>query len=93
MPRPSLPLPGDNYDRQYFNQIIRALNTYFVELDSQNTLVKGSLILTGLPGSGANQPIGSLWENNGVVNVVLPGVPYAAGVEATFSIGSVTVTT
>lgn len=93
MPRPSLPLPGSNYDAQYFNQVIRALNTYFVELDSQNVLVKGGLILTRLSGSGANQPIGSLWDNNGTVCIVLPNVPYAAGVEAEFSLGTVTVTT
>ena len=68
---PSLPLAPSTYDPEYFNQVIRALNTYFRQLDSTTPIVIDSLTLLALPTSAIGQRVGTVYNDGGVLKIVL----------------------
>jgi len=70
---PSLPLAPSTYDPEYFNQVIRALNTYFRQLDSTTPIVIDKLTLLALPTSPLGQRVGTVYNDNGVLKIVLAG--------------------
>ena len=70
---PSLPLAPSTYDPEYFNQVIRALNTYFRQLDSTTPIVIDSLTLLALPTSAIGQRVGTVYNDDGVLKIVLAG--------------------
>jgi hypothetical protein len=70
---PSLPLAPSSYDPEYFNQVIRALNVYFRQLDSTTPIVIDSLTLLALPTSPLGQRVGTVYNDGGVLKIVLSG--------------------
>ena len=70
---PSLPLAPSTYDPEYFNQVIRALNVYFRQLDSTSPIVIDSLTLLALPTSALGQRVGTVYNDSGVLKIVLAG--------------------
>jgi len=70
---PSLPLAPSTYDPEYFNQVIRALNVYFRQLDSTTPIVIDSLTLLALPTSALGQRVGTVYNDAGVLKIVLAG--------------------
>jgi hypothetical protein len=70
---PSLPLAPSTYDPEYFNQVIRALNTYFRQLDSTTPIVIDSITLLALPTSPLGQRVGTVYNDGGVLKIVLAG--------------------
>jgi hypothetical protein len=70
---PSLPLAPSAYDPEYFNQVIRALNVYFRQLDSTSPIVIDSLTLLALPTSALGQRVGTVYNDGGVLKIVLAG--------------------
>ena len=89
---PPLPLPQNEYDQQYFNQLIKVLQTYFRQLDSQNPLHLDGHVLTDLTESPVGFPNYSLYREGRDVKILLPGDAVVAGSSATTGLGSVTVT-
>jgi hypothetical protein len=70
---PSLPLAPSTYDPEYFNQVIRALNVYFRQLDSTTPIVIDRLTLLALPTSALGQRVGTVYNDGGVLKIVLAG--------------------
>ena len=70
---PSLPLAPSTYDPEYFNQVIRALNVYFRQLDSTSPIVIDRLTLLALPTSALGQRVGTVYNDGGVLKIVLAG--------------------
>ena len=70
---PSLPLAPSTYDPEYFNQVIRALNVYFRQLDSTTPVVIDRLTLLALPTSALGQRVGTVYNDGGVLKIVLAG--------------------
>ena len=70
---PSLPLAPSAYDPEYFNQVIRALNVYFRQIDSTTPIVIDSLTLLALPTSALGQRVGTVYNDGGVLKIVLAG--------------------
>ena len=70
---PSLPLAPSTYDPEYFNQVIRALNVYFRQLDSTTPIVIDSLTLLARPTSALGQRVGTVYNDGGVLKIVLAG--------------------
>jgi len=90
---PTLPVPPNQYDVNFMSQFARALSTYFNLLDSTSPIQVDSMILSNLPTNGAGLPIGSVYSDNGTLMVVLLNKSYAASLQATASVGDVSVTT
>ena len=70
---PSLPLAPKDYDPEYFNQLVRALNTYFRQTDSTTPIVIDRLTLLALPTSPIGQRVGTVYNDAGYLKIVLAG--------------------
>lgn len=68
---PSLPLAPNAYDPEYFNQVIRALNVYFGQQNSTTPIVIDSITLLALPTSALSQRVGTIYNDSGVLKIVL----------------------
>ena len=67
---PALPLPPNEYDAQYFNQLIRTLNIYFKQVGSTTPVVFDSITLTNLPTSASGLPAGAIWNDANTLKIV-----------------------
>tara|TARA_R100001086_G_scaffold34807_3_gene15711 strand:+ start:969 stop:1268 length:300 start_codon:yes stop_codon:yes gene_type:complete len=89
---PPLPLPRGDYDRRYFEQLIKVIQIYFSQLDSENPLHLEGMVLTDLPEDTADLPNFSLFREGRNVKILLPGDMYPTGTTSSSEVGSVTVT-
>ena len=90
---PTLPVAPSQYDSNFMSQLIRALTSYFNLLDSTTPIQVDSIILSGLPTNGAGLAIGSVYNDDGTLKIVVSYRAYAASLKATASIGNISVTT
>ena len=67
---PSFPLPPTEYSPQYFDQLVRSLNSYFRQLGSTTPIVVDSITLNNLPTSATGLPVGSVWNDAGTLKIV-----------------------
>ena len=70
---PSLPLAPSAYDPEYFNQVLRSLNVYLSQIGSTTPIVIDSLTLLALPTSALGQRVGTVYNDGGVLKIVLAG--------------------
>ncbi len=68
---PSLPLAPNTYDPEHFNQVIRALNIFFSQLNSTSPIVVDSISLLALPTSALGQRAGTVYNDGGFLKIVL----------------------
>lgn len=79
----ALPLPPEDYDRQYMNRLIRQLEFALRTLNSVRPLTVGSdltsqtaaypisgLTIVNVPTSSTGLPPGSVWSDGGVLKIV-----------------------
>jgi hypothetical protein len=67
---PNFPLPPTEYSPQYFDQLVRSLNSYFRQLGSTTPIVVDSITLNDLPTSATGLPVGSVWNDAGTLKIV-----------------------
>ena len=68
---PVLPLAPGEYNPEYFNQLIRALNVYLKQIGSTTPIVIDQLTLLALPTSPVNLRPGTVWNDGGTLKIVL----------------------
>ena len=79
----ALPLPPEDYDRQYMNRLIRQLEFALKSLNSVRPVTVGSdltsqtaaypisgLTIVNVPTSSTGLPPGSVWSDGGVLKIV-----------------------
>lgn len=79
----ALPLPPEDYDRQYMNRLIRQLDFAIKTLNSVRPVTVGSdltsqtaaypisgLTIVNVPTSPTGLPSGSVWSDAGVLKIV-----------------------
>lgn len=79
----ALPLPPEEYDRQYMNRLIRQLDFALKNLNSVRPVTVGSdltsqtagypisgLTIVNVPTSPTGLPSGSVWSDAGVLKIV-----------------------
>jgi hypothetical protein len=89
---PAIPLPPDEYNRQQFDEIFRALRLYFNQLDSNASLQLDGIRLINLPTSGNGLLDGTVFRVGEDLKIVLPNIGYLLSVSGQASVGTVTVT-
>ncbi len=89
---PALPLPPQEYDPQYFTQLIRAISIYFNYIDSKAPIDVDGIAMENLTELPNNLPEFSLYRVGREIKIVLPGDAITNGVASTAEVGSVTVT-
>jgi hypothetical protein len=83
---PVLPLAPSDYNPEYFNQLIRALNNYLKQVGSTTPIVIDQLTLLALPTSPVGLKPGTVWNDGGFLKIVLSNtilVPTATGLTIT----------
>jgi len=68
---PVLPLAPTEYNPEYVNQLIRALNTYLKQVGSTTPIVIDQLTLLALPTSPVGLRPGTVWNDGGFLKIVL----------------------
>ena len=90
--RPVFPLAPEEYQRVYFDDLVRTLSV-FVEQQLNAGAMRGTtLVLTELPTNGNKLETGSVYNDQGTLKIVLSNVGYAPSLLMSASIGTVTVT-
>ena len=67
---PTFSLPPDEYDVEYFNEMVRSLSQLVTQLQNPGELRGTKITLTELPTSSEGLESGSLFNDNGTVKVV-----------------------
>jgi hypothetical protein len=83
---PVLPLAPSDYNPEYFNQLIRALNLYLNQVGSTTPVVIDQLTLLALPTSPVGLRPGTVYNDGGTLKIVLSNtilVPTATGLTIT----------
>lgn len=67
---PQFPLAPEEYDRQYFDEMVRSLTQLVVQLQNPGELRGTKITLTDLPTSPTGLETGTLYNDSGIVKVV-----------------------
>ena len=66
---PTFALPPDEYDPQYFNDMVRSLSQLLTQLQNPGELRATKITLTDLPTSDTGLEVGALFNDNGTIKV------------------------
>ncbi len=91
--RPVFPLAPEEYQRVYFDDLVRTLSLFVDQQLNPGPLRVTTLVLTELPTNGNKLETGTVYNDQGTLKVVLSNVGYAPSLLVGASIGTVTVTT
>jgi hypothetical protein len=90
---PTFSRPPSDYDRKYFDDLIRSLDALVVAIRTAGEGRQTTIVLTGLQSNDYGLAPGTMFEVSGALRVSKANLPYLQGVSATGSIGLVRVTT
>ena len=93
LPLPFLPVPPSEYQQSYLAEIVRAISIYMQNERNPGEGRNTALVLTNLQSNDQGLETGALFQQGGFVKITQPNTPHVAGLAATTSVGSVTVTT
>ena len=65
----NISLPPDEYDVQYFNEMVRSLSQLVTQLQNPGELRGTKITLTDLPTSDTDLEVGALFNDNGTIKV------------------------
>jgi hypothetical protein len=63
-------LPPEQYDRAYFDDMVRSLSQLVVQINNPGELRGTKITLTDLPTSPSGLEPGSLYNDNGTIKIV-----------------------
>jgi len=69
VPLPQFPLPPEEYDRAYFDELIRSLTQIVVQIQNPGEIRGTKITLTDLPTSEVGLEAGALYNDGGTVKV------------------------
>ena len=91
---PFFPVPPEQYDQQYMEEIVRSFSVYLNQIQNPGEGRHTELVLTNLQLDDQGLEIGAIFKVGTTVNlkIVVADIPHVRGNSATGSVGSVTVT-
>lgn len=89
--RPFFPNPPANYDAAYMAEVVRAFSVFLNQFQNPGELRATTLTLTNLPQNDFGLETGALFQQDGILKVVLENKPHPSGSEATGFTGSVAI--
>lgn len=89
---PFLPIPPDQYDPQYFAEVLRSYSVYMQNIQNPGEGRNTFTVFTNLQTDDSGLETGAVFNHGGQLRVPLPYSPYVKGSQATGSVGTVTVT-
>ena len=91
--RPVFPLAPNEYQRVYFDDLVRTLSSFVDQELNPGALRGTTLVLTNLPTNGNKLETGGVYNDQGTLKVALGNVGYAPSFLMSASSGAVTGTT
>jgi|TARA_R100001460_G_scaffold70687_4_gene111356 hypothetical protein len=70
VPLPQFPLPPEEYDRVYFDELVRSLTQLVTQIQNPGELRGTKITLTDLPTSDTGLESGALYNDGGTVKIV-----------------------
>tara|TARA_B100000123_G_scaffold233480_1_gene183705 strand:- start:7 stop:237 length:231 start_codon:yes stop_codon:yes gene_type:complete len=70
VPLPQFPLPPEEYDRIYFDELVRSLTQLVTQIQNPGELRGTKITLTDLPTSATGLETGALYNDGGTVKIV-----------------------
>ena len=67
---PQFPLPPEEYDRPYFDEMVRSLTQLVIQLQNPGEMRGTKITLTQLPTSPTGLESGALYNDSGTVKIV-----------------------
>jgi hypothetical protein len=67
---PQFSVPPEQYDRVYFDDMVRSLSQLVIQLNNPGELRGTKITLTDLPTSPSGLETGALYNDNGTIKVV-----------------------
>jgi hypothetical protein len=67
---PQFSVPPEEYDRTYFDDMVRSLSQLVIQLNNPGELRGTKITLTDLPTSPSGLETGALYNDNGTIKVV-----------------------
>lgn len=67
---PQFPLAPEEYDRQYFDEMVRSLTQLVIQIQNPGELRGTKITLTDLPTSATGLESGALYNDSGTVKIV-----------------------
>ena len=94
LPLPFLPIPPSEYQQSVFlAEIVRAISIYMQNERNPGEGRNTAMVLTNPQSNDQGLETGALFQQGGFVKITQANTPHVAGLAATTSVGSVTVTT
>jgi hypothetical protein len=90
---PIFPRPTNQYEVGYMSDLVRALVSLVTYIRAVGEGRQTTIVLTNLANNDYGLEEGTMFQVKGAVRVSVLYSPYVAGLSATGSVGSVTVTT
>lgn len=90
---PTFPNPTPEYSQQNLEALVRSLDALVRVIRAPGEGRQTTIVLTDLQSNDYGLEPGTIFEVNGALRVAVLYSPYVAGLSATGSVGSVTVTT
>lgn len=90
---PTFTVPPTTYSAQYFNDFVRSLSLFILQVQQPGEGRHTDLVLTALQTNDAGLEIGALFEVDGFIKITRANNPHPEGTAATGGVGTVTVST
>ena len=90
---PQFPVAPSQYDVGYMSEVVRSFSVFLQQFINPGDARHTDLTLTDLQENDYNLETGAVFQQDGILKIVLTYKPHPAGVSGTGSVGSVTVST
>lgn len=87
------PRPPKEYDPAYFERLVNLLNHMETRLHNLGDLGMDSFHLRECPSEGGGLRVGDVFEEGGILKIVLPNDIYVSSISMTSYLGTVAVST
>lgn len=92
VPVPFFPLPPQEYNQQYFSEVVRAISFYFEQNANPGEGRNTFSVFTGLQTNDVGLEAGAIFNYGGYVKITQLNSTHPSGTEAVGQVGVVTVT-
>ena len=91
--RPFFPVPPAEYQQWYIQEVVRSFSVYLEQMQNPGEGRNTFTVFTALQQNDVGLEIGAVYRHGNDLKIVLSNIAAPAGMSATASVGSVTVTT
>ena len=88
---PLFPNAPQQYDMRYMTEVVRSFSVFLEQYNNPGDMRGTTLTLTNLQQNDYNLEEGALFQQDGLLKIVVAYKPHPAGVSATSAVGSVSV--